>query len=75
MTYQAYVIQKFNDAPFNVILGDDFKTEAEAWETIELWEEYFGKVECEIVEPSGTPIPESEEQKKSLWQSFLDLFR
>lgn len=72
--YQAWVVQKFNGTMFNVLLGDHYETEQDAREIVDVYEKNFGKCERKVVEPSGTPIPEQEEEKETLWQKLLSWF-
>ena len=71
--YQAYVVQKINGVPYNVMLGDNYKTRKEAYGIIEVYEKNFGKCINKVVEPAGLPIPTYEEPKKSIWQQIIDL--
>ena len=68
--YQCYVVQKFGNEPFNVILGEEFKTEDEAKEIVATYIKYFGKVSRVVIEPSGTPIP-TEPKKKRSWKEVI----
>lgn len=72
--YQAYVIQNFNDAPVNVILGDRFATIDSAYRAITTYEQNFGKCSRAVIEPAGNVIP-TETQKKSLKDNILKLFK
>ena len=64
--YQAWVVQKFNGVPYNVVLGEHYETIERACESIYTYERFFGKCESSTVEPSGTPIPVTEQKKESL---------
>ena len=73
MTYQAWVVQKINGVPYNVILGREHATKEDAYETILTYQQYFGKCDAAYVEPTGTEIPTEEpEPKKPFWKRLLD---
>lgn len=69
--YQAWLVQDFDGTPYNILLGEDFKTAEEAYDAIALYEEVFGKCNSGRIEPAGTPIPTAEPKKETL----LDLVR
>lgn len=72
--YQAWVIQKFNGDPMNVFLGDDFETKQEAYETICLWEDFTGKIECGIIDDAGAPIPTNPKKKEKTFSEKVREF-
>lgn len=70
--YQAWVVQKFGDVPYNVVLGKEYATTDEALEDINDYEKMFGKCEVGYIEPSGTEIPTSKRKKESLFKGLID---
>ena len=72
--YQAWVVQKFNDDSYNVILGRRFETVDDAKDAIELYEQCFGKCDSGRIEPAGTPIPTAERKRESFLQTILKWF-
>ena len=69
--YQAWVVQKFNGVPYNIVLGTHYETVERACEMVDTYERNFGKCESATVEPSGTPIPVAEQKKESLFKLLL----
>lgn len=64
--YQAYVVQRFGENEYNVILGRSFRTIDEAVQTINLYEDAMGKCERGVIEPAGREIPTASAPEKSL---------
>jgi hypothetical protein len=72
--YQAWLVQKFNGEPYNVVLGEHFETVEDAYDAINLYEQCFGKCVSGQIEPAGTPIATAERKRESLLQTILKLF-
>lgn len=75
MMYQAWVVQKFNGVPYNVVLGSKYPTIDEAYQTICLYEEHFGKCESATIEPAGTEIPLATVKRETLKDKLLSWFK
>ena len=75
MMYQAWGVQKFNGVLHNVMLGEHYPTIDEAYRTICLYEEHFGKCEHWTIEEAGTEIPLATVKRETLKEKILSWFR
>ena len=73
--YQAWVVQKFNGTPMNVILGEHYSTIDEAIRKVDLYEKHFGKCESVTIEPAGTEIPLATVKRESPKEWLLSWFK
>lgn len=73
--FQAYVVQNFNGKPYNVVLGDDFKSIKEASDMIYLYAKHFGQCESATIDVAGAEIPTAPEEHETLLETVLKLFK
>ena len=73
--YQCYVVQEFNGVPYNVVLGRNYETKAEAEEIVKIWARDFGKIQNYVIEPAGTPIPTEKPKKETFMEKLLSWFK
>ena len=70
--YQAYVVQRFGENEYNVILGRSFETIDAAVRAVNLYEDAMGKCERGVIEPAGREIPTASAPEKSLKDKIFE---
>ena len=72
--FKAWIVQKFNGDPYNVILGEQFATTEDAYEAVRTYESVFGKCGTAHIAPAGTPIECAPVKHESLFRTVLKWF-